>query len=119
MAAQRTPDEQAAASGKPRARGDWEFLWRFLAVAMLFSVAWVAWIAFQITASPIALPAAFEAAAKARAAGQIRSAAPVPAAALEPAPREPPVNPEKLKFSESIETPIPDRPAKSAKRREP
>ncbi|MBI3371281.1 MAG: hypothetical protein HY017_05920 [Betaproteobacteria bacterium] len=118
MIAQGKPDEQAAASRDTRAGGDWEFLWRFLAVAMLFSVAWVGWIAYQISASPIALPAAFEAVAKARpghgrnAEGQIKGAAP------ETAMREPPVNADKLKFSESIETPIPDRAAKGAKRRE-
>ena len=119
MAAQPQPHGQAAAAPQPRVRGDWEFLWRFIAVALLFALGWVVWIAFQIHPPPIALPAAYEAAAKARAnrnvEGQIRGADTVPAARS--APREPPVNVEKLKFSESIETAIPQHPEKSAKPR--
>jgi hypothetical protein len=30
-----------------------EWLWRFLALAMLFMVGWVGWIAYQISPSPI------------------------------------------------------------------
>ncbi len=119
MAAQPQPQEQAAATPEPRVRGDWEFLWRFVAVALLFALGWVVWFAFQIHPPPIALPAAYEAAAKARAnrnaEGRIRGAATAPAA--RPAPREPTVNVEKLKFSESIETAIPQHPEKSAKPR--
>jgi hypothetical protein len=119
MAAQSEPQGQAAAAPQPRVRGDWEFLWRFIAVALLFALGWVVWIALQIHPPPIALPAAYEAAAKARAnrnaEAQIRSADTAPAARS--APREPPVNVEKLKFSESIETAIPEHPEKSAKPR--
>lgn len=119
MAAQSEPQGQAAAAPQPRVRGDWEFLWRFIAVALLFALGWVVWIALQIHPPPIALPAAYEAAAKARAnrnaEAQIRSADTAPAARS--APREPPVNVEKLKFSESIETTIPEHPEKSAKPR--
>ena len=106
-----------------KVRGDWEFVWRFLAVAMLFEVVWAVWIAIQINPPPLALPAAYEAAAKARATrnveGQIRRAVAVPPALAAPAAdTAPPVNVDKLKFSESIETAIPERPADSAKPRQ-
>ena len=102
-----------------KARGDWEFVWRFLAVAMLFEVGWAVWIAIQINPPPITLPAAYEAAAKARATrnveGQIRRADAIPPAVAAPAADHAPlVNVGKLKFSESIETAIPERPADSA-----
>ena len=108
------------------------------------------WIAIQISPPDIVLPAAYEAAAQGRASrnsagtigGSAVAAAPgtaapqdaagaspapaaVPAAAPEPAapaavPAEPPVNLEKLRLAESIETPIfertrrPARPAQDA-----
>ena len=130
MAAQPNSDVQrevqAAVVPGARSRGDWEFLWRFIAVAMLFEIGWVVWIAIQVNPPGIVLPAAYEAAARALAArnaeGQIRSADPAPAAASAPAapavPREPPVNVEKLKFSETIESAIPEPPSKSATPRE-
>jgi hypothetical protein len=119
MAAQPQSDVQrevpAAAEPGARSRDEWEFLWRFIAVAMLIETGWVIWVAIQINPTPIALPAAYEAAARALATrnveGNIKGADPAP-------PREPPVNVEKLKFSESIETPIPERPATSATQRE-
>ena len=146
MAAQAQPQVQAATAPEPRARGDWEFLWRFVAFAMLIELGWAVWVAIQINAPPVILPAAYEAAAKARAAqnsggriggqaaassfeaGSAIPAAAVPAstpavpavpAATAVAPIEPPVNVDKLKFSESIELRIPERPARSARRREP
>lgn len=101
-----------------------EWLWRFLATVILFAVGWTMWIFYQLNPPPLVMNAAFEAAAKARAnAGQnargvILSPAasasastpvPVPDPASAPAePREPPVNPDKLKFSDSIATPAPD-----------
>ena len=91
-----------------------EWLWRFLAAAMLFSVVWTTWIFYQLNPRPLIMNAAFEAAAKAKAnAGQNArgvisppaSSAPPPA----PAPsKEPPINPDKLKFSDSIATPAPE-----------
>ena len=106
-----------------------EWLWRFLAVAMMFSVAWTAWIIYQLNPPPLIMNAAFEAAAKAKAKAppaEKQSAhgviapsggadgaakAPVPVAAASApaeAPKEPPVNPEKLKFSETIALPAPN-----------
>ena len=102
MPAQPQPQEQAAATRAPRVRGDWEFLWRFIAVALLFALGWVAWIALQIHLPPVAMPAAYEAAK---------------AAAARSATREPLVNVEKLKFSDSIETAIPQHPEKRARPR--
>jgi hypothetical protein len=117
MAAEAQSEVHVAAASKPRRRGDWEFLWRFIAVAMLFEIVWVVWIAIQINPPPIALPAAFAAAAKARAnrnvEAQIMSPDRAPAALT--APRGPLVNVEKLRLSESIETAVPERPAESAK----
>ncbi len=99
-------------------RRDWEWFWRFLAVVMVLAVAWVVWVALQISPTPLATQAAYEAAALARAGrnsrGTIKPAgepapAAAPAAAEKPAPaasKEAPVNVEKLRLSDSIQTPI-------------
>ena len=133
------------ASGKqpPAQIGEW--FWRFLAVVMLIVVGWVVWIAIQINPPDIVLPAAYEAAAQGRArnsSGTIGAppaqapvqapvdardptavsslatgappVAPAPAAAAAP-PAQAPVNLEKLRRAESIETPIPERPRRAAK----
>ena len=101
-----------------------EWLWRFLAVVMMFSVAWTVWIIYQLNPPPLITSAAFEAAAKAKAKGTpaerqsvqgvitppggADGAAKAPAAsASAEAPKAPPINPEKLKFSESIALPVP------------
>jgi hypothetical protein len=100
-----------------------EWLWRFLAVVMMFSVAWTVWIIYQLNPPPLIMNAAFEAAARAKvgavpaekqsvqgviAASSPAEGAPIAAAsAPAEAPKEPPVNPEKLKFSETIAVPAP------------
>ena len=110
-----------------------EWMWRFLAIVMMFSVGWTVWIIYQLNPPPLTLNAAFEAAAKAKANvkgapaekqsahGAIASAgaeapqapgASVPAGASAPAeapkePKEPPINPDKLKFSETLAIPVP------------
>ena len=122
-AAEDTVTPEAAAPRPQKMVGEW--FWRFLAVVMLITVGWVIWIIYQINPQPLVTPAGFEAAAKARASQDARGkitpaapapeapkpAAPVPAAeAKEPvAPKEPPVNVEKLRLADSIETPIPER----------
>jgi hypothetical protein len=133
-AAQQTAAAGAAAPKPQKMIGEW--FWRFLAVVMVVTVAWVLWIMYQINPQPLITPAGFAAAAKARASqdakGVITPAAPagVPAASsaaegvmqgaasaqaeapkpnVPAEPKEPPVNPERLKFSDSIETPIPER----------
>ena len=133
----------ASGTRPPAQIGEW--FWRFLAVVMLIVVGWVVWIAIQISPRDMVLPAAYEAAAQGRArnsSGSIGSApaqAPVqaPVDAKDPAavsslatgappiapapaapaasPAEPPVNLEKLRRAESIETPIPERPRRAAK----
>ena len=131
-----------ASGPQPPARaqvGEW--FWRFLAVVMLVVVAWVVWIAIQISPPEMVLPAAYEAAAQGRArssSGTIGSppaqapgqatvdtsavssvASGAPAAETAPAapvaPVEPPVNLEKLRLAESIETPIYERPRRAAR----
>ncbi|MBS0337608.1 MAG: hypothetical protein JSS40_12480 [Proteobacteria bacterium] len=111
----------------PTQVGEW--FWRFLAVVMLVIVGWVVWIAIQISPPDLILPAAFEAAAQGRATrnsgGAIGGVAPQPvAAAVEapavpaappPPPAEPPVNLDKLRLAESIETPIFERPRRAAR----
>jgi hypothetical protein len=107
-----------------------EWFWRFLAVVMLLIVGWVVWIALQISPPDLILPAAFEAAAQGRASrnsgGAIGAGAPqAPAPVAEssapvappapPEPKAPPVNLEKLKLADSIETPIFERPRRAAK----
>ena len=106
-----------------------EWMWRFLAIVMMFSVGWTVWIIYQISPPPLTLDAAFEAAAKAKAnvkgapaekqsaQGVIASAgAETPqapgTAASAPAeapkePKEPPINPDKLKFTETLSIPAP------------
>jgi hypothetical protein len=121
-AAEQTGAPVAAA---PRQIGEW--FWRFLALVMLASTCWVIWIIYQINPHPLITNAAYEAAASARASqaakGMISPAspavpaptpapapAPVPETKVEPPePKTPPVNVEKLKLSDSIETPIPER----------
>jgi hypothetical protein len=107
-----------------------EWFWRFLAAVMLFSVAWVLWISYQINPTPLATALAFEAAEKAKAnqnqnaSGLIKPPVEAPkpeaeapkAEAEPPRPeavaKEPPVNIDKLKLSDSISTP----PASEAKK---
>ena len=104
-----------------------EWLWRFLAVVMMFSVGWTVWIIYQLNPPPLVMNAAFEAAAKAKgkAPAEKQSAqgviapsagadaasrpaeAPAAAAQAPASPKEPPINPEKLKFSETIALPDP------------
>ena len=91
-----------------------EWLWRFLATVMLFSVAWTSWIFYQLNPTPLITAAAFEAAAKAKSNPQQNTHGVIaPAAGAEPpaAPdtaKEPPVNVDKLKLSDSIAPPAPD-----------
>ena len=104
-----------------------EWMWRFLAIVMMFSVGWTVWIIYQLNPPPLIMNAAFEAAAKAKGKGSsaekqnsqgvIASAgaeappAPVTtASAPAEAPREPkdpPINPDKLKFTETLALPAP------------
>ena len=112
-----------------------EWMWRFLAIAMMFSVVWSVWIIYQLNPPALITNAAFEAAAKARVKGTqsekqsvqgvivpsgstaaassaseatavASTATEAPAVAV--APKEPPINPEKLKFSDSISLPVPN-----------
>ena len=104
-----------------------EWLWRFLASVMLFSVGWTMWIFYQLNPAPLITDAAFAAAAKAKsnaqqsthgviapATGAEGSATPAtlpataPASVMPETPREPPVNVEKLKLSDSIAPQAPD-----------
>jgi hypothetical protein len=99
-----------------------EWMWRFLAIVMMFSVGWTVWIIYQLNPPPLVMNAAFEAAAKAKGkgpserqnaqgvivpSGAAEAAPPATASAPAEAPKEPPINPEKLKFSESIAVPDP------------
>lgn len=101
-----------------------EWMWRFLAGVLLFSVGWVLWIAYQLNPPMLVTKAAFEAAAKARASQNAAGViAPKPSAEApnaeagapkaeaeastpEPVAKEPPVNVEKLKLSDSITSPL-------------
>jgi hypothetical protein len=94
-----------------------EWFWRFLAAVMLFAVGWTIWIFAQLNPPQLIMPAAFEAAAKAKVdPQQSAQGVIVPAAGTDPAkdaakeapkeaPKEPPVNAEKLKFSDSLSSP--------------
>jgi hypothetical protein len=117
MSAAEKPAEQgASAQQRPKHIGEW--FWRFLALVMLATVGWIVWIIYQINPQPLITNAAFEAAAKARAASQDAKGVITPAVAEAPKPaaeppkaepKEPPVNVERLRLADSIETPIPER----------
>jgi endonuclease YncB( thermonuclease family) len=124
VAGEETGARQQGAAG--RLVGEW--FWRFLAAVMIVAVGWVAWIAYQLNPPPLATQAAWEAAARARAsrtasgvigtrpgAEEARTAAeaPQPPAsplAAKPASGEPPVNVERLRFSDTISTPLAQEP---------
>jgi hypothetical protein len=88
-----------------------EWFWRFLAVVMVAAVAWMLWIFHQLNPTPLATAAAFEAAAKAGARQNAQGVIAPPPAASAPAEapqamaKEPPVDMEKLKFTDSIAVP--------------
>lgn len=83
-----------------------EWFWRFLAAVMLFTVAWSLWILYQINPPPLIKIAAFEAAARANVNARQNSKGVIaPAIAVKPeaeAPKEPPINADRLKFSDSL-----------------
>ena len=91
-----------------------EWMWRFLAGAMLIVIGWAIWIIYQLNPPPLIMNAAFEAAAKARANDKktekqsVQGVIAVPAAVPPEAPKEPPINPEKLRFSDTIAIPVPN-----------
>jgi ketosteroid isomerase-like protein len=66
-----------------------EWIWRFIAVAMLVMVGWMGWVIYLLNSPPLVTAAAFEASAKAKAQGSphqqttgtITPAAPAPAGA--------------------------------------
>jgi hypothetical protein len=81
-----------------------EWLWRFMAAVMLFAVGWSIWILYQIHPPALITNAAFEAAAKANAkqsAQGIISRAVAPEAPQQ-AQKGPPINADRLRFSESL-----------------
>jgi hypothetical protein len=85
-----------------------EWFWRFLAMAMLFSFGWTLWVIYQLNPPALATNDAFEAAAKAHlSARQTTQGIIGPATAPEPptsTPREPLINIDRLKLSESLST---------------
>jgi hypothetical protein len=110
-----------------------EWIWRFLAVVMMFSVGWMVWVIYQLNPPPLVMDAAFAAAAKAKGKGapsekQSVQGVIVPSAGADPAPKapetqpaapqapaaakEPPINAEKLKLSDTIALPDPATNAK-------
>jgi hypothetical protein len=111
-----------------------EWMWRFLAAAMLFAVSWTIWIIYQLSPPAFIMNAAFEAAAKARgkqaetpsAQGIITPAstsAETPAAASASSPAEDPAKAPAATASSAAETsaktaaaapaepPVPEKPA--------
>ena len=96
------------------ARGGHEWFWRIVAVLVLISLAWVAWVAYQLQPRSIVTPLALKL-------SQPQPVEPKPAAAPAPepvveAPKPEPVpvaarpakTPETFKLARSIETPIPE-----------
>lgn len=89
-----TPSDSTSAPAKPAASvGEW--VWRFIAVAMVFALGWMAWVIYLLNPPPLVTPLAFEASARARAAGkaatatgQIGATASAPAEGLASGPAE-------------------------------
>jgi hypothetical protein len=86
-----------------------EWMWRFLALVMVFAVGWTMWIFYQLNAPPLITDAAFQAAAAAKASSKqsvegviTRAEPPAPEPA---APKEPPVNTDRLKLTETLSAP--------------
>ncbi len=116
-----------------------EFFWRTMAMAMLFSIGWVAWLVWQLTPRPVVTELAYQAAkgkvtapadassAPADAAAPAAKAAPAaappattapadpvavaatPAAQTAPAPTAEKVNFDMLRLATQLTTPIPER----------
>jgi hypothetical protein len=87
-----------------------EWFWRILAGLMLAMACWVGWVAYQIVPVPLVTPAAYHALTQAQASRNVQEGIIRPAAQPEPAPlvvaRKAPIDAEKLRLAESIETPI-------------
>jgi len=115
---------QHAHAVAPRAFAS-DFFWRFMAGAMLFAVAWVAWVVWQLMPRPIVTDLAYQSQpAKAVAAPSISDPAPPrQAAAVLPATPKPepgPAVPAKVSFdmlrlATELTTPIPQRRASASR----
>ena len=90
------PSQGEGAAG--RSGGEW--LWRFVSVALFGLLCWVAWVAYQISPSSLATPAAFQAATRALETQNVKTGVIRPAAA-----KLHPVNMEKLRLSDALLTP--------------
>jgi hypothetical protein len=88
-----------------------EWMWRFLALVMLFAVGWTMWIFYQLNPPPLITDAAFQAAAAAKASSKQSVEGVITPAAGEPpkpepvAAKEPPVNTDKLRLSDTLSPP--------------
>lgn len=51
--------QQERTAAPPRARKDWEWFWRIVAALMLLTIAWVAWVLYQITPRSVVTPLAY------------------------------------------------------------
>ena len=81
------PDDSTAdARVQPVARNapSREWFWRTLAVLILFALAWVGWVAFQVWPRPIATELAYKSAEEAHARAALAAAPQVPAKAEPP-----------------------------------
>ena len=88
-----------------------EWFWRIVGALMLLMLCWLGWVAYQLMPSSIATPAAYQALAQARAARNVQEGhiKPAPQPFAPQATRKAPVDTEKLRLSDSIETPIPQK----------
>ena len=95
-----TQQAQPIQSAAPRER---EWFWRILAALMLAMTGWMGWVAYQLAPAGVATPAAYQALAQARAVQHVQEGHIKPAVLQR---KPPPVDVEKLRLSDSIETPI-------------
>ena len=56
---QTTQHEQAPGANQARARKDWEWFWRIVALLMLAFIAWAGWVLYQITPRSVVTPLAY------------------------------------------------------------
>ena len=72
---------------------------------MLAMLGWMGWVAYQLTPHSVVTPAAYAAVTQARAARNYQEGTITPAPAPQ-VPKKAPVDVEKLRLSDSIETPL-------------
>ena len=112
-----SPEKPQAAEKSSASVGEW--VWRFIAMAMVFALGWMAWVIYLLNPPPLVTPLAFEASARARAAGKagtvtghIGATASAPAEGMASAPVEGAIKPAATEAAPAPAAKAPEPPAK-------